>query len=266
MLSGCGVFDGSEIHEAVIALLNLQKRGVSTEFFAPDTDQFDVVNHLDSIAMQPRRNALVESARIARGKIQPLAKFDAGNFDILLFVGGFGAAKTLCTFASDGADCKVNKHVESAIVAALAKKISIAFMCIAPVIAAKVIGGGVKLTIGNDPSTAAAIEAMGAKHIECQANSFVEDKAKKSIQPPHICWQINSGNRRGSRRHDRRNFKKCLKLFKNCGHPSLYYVRRLRRRQSLPQADKLARLGATLECFPARFQILSFPISTKIAE
>ena len=120
MLSGCGVFDGSEIHEAVIALLNLQKRGVSTEFFAPDTDQFDVVNHLDSIAMQPRRNALVESARIARGKIQPLAKFDAGNFDILLFVGGFGAAKTLCTFASDGADCKVNKHVESAIVAALA--------------------------------------------------------------------------------------------------------------------------------------------------
>ena len=184
VLSGCGVFDGSEIHEAVIALLNLQKRGVSTEFFAPDTDQFDVVNHLDSIAMQPRRNALVESARIARGKIQPLAKFDAGNFDILLFVGGFGAAKTLCTFASDGADCKVNKHVESAIVAALAKKISIAFMCIAPVIAAKVIGGGVKLTIGNDPSTAAAIEAMGAKHIECQANSFVEDKAKKVYSTP----------------------------------------------------------------------------------
>ena len=184
VLSGCGVFDGSEIHEAVIALLNLQKRGVSTEFFAPDTDQFDVVNHLDPIAMQPRRNALVESARIARGKIQPLAKFDAGNFDILLFVGGFGAAKTLCTFASDGADCKVNKHVESAIVAALAKKISIAFMCIAPVIAAKVIGGGVKLTIGNDPSTAAAIEAMGAKHIECQANSFVEDKAKKVYSTP----------------------------------------------------------------------------------
>ena len=184
VLSGCGVFDGSEIHEAVIALLNLQKRGVSTEFFAPDTDQFDVVNHLDSIAMQPRRNALVESARIARGKIQPLAKFDAGNFDILLFVGGFGAAKTLCTFASDGADCKVNKHVESAIVAALAKKISIAFMCIARVIAAKVIGGGVKLTIGNDPSTAAAIEAMGAKHIECQANSFVEDKAKKVYSTP----------------------------------------------------------------------------------
>lgn len=184
VLSGCGVFDGSEIHEAVIALLNLQKRGVSTEFFAPDTDQFDVVNHLDSIAMQPRRNALVESARIARGQIQPLAKFDAGNFDILLFVGGFGAAKTLCTFAVDGAECKVNKHVESAIVAALAKKISLAFMCIAPVIAAKVIGGGVKLTIGSDPSTAAAIEAMGAKHIECPADSFVEDCARKVFSTP----------------------------------------------------------------------------------
>lgn len=184
VLSGCGVFDGSEIHEAVIALLNLQKRGVETEFFAPDTEQADVVNHLDSIAMQPRRNALVESARIARGHIRPLAKYDAGEFDLLLFVGGFGAAKTLCTFAADGADCKVNKHVESAIVATLAKKKALAFMCIAPVLAAKVIGNGIRLTIGNDPSTAKALEAMGAKHVDCPANSFVEDSSKRVYSTP----------------------------------------------------------------------------------
>lgn len=174
VLSGCGVFDGSEIHEAVVALLNLQRRGVDAEFFAPDI-QFAAVNHADGTP-DGTRSVLAESARIARGRISALSSLDAEGFDALVFVGGFGAAKNLCTFASDGANCSVNGDVERAIKSFLSLGKKIAFMCIAPVIAARAISGGVKLTIGNDPQTAAAIRAMGAQHVDCPADGFVEDE------------------------------------------------------------------------------------------
>lgn len=174
VLSGCGVFDGSEIHEAVVALLNLQRRGVDAEFFAPDIS-LSAVNHADGTP-DGTRSVLAESARIARGKIAALSSLDAEGFDALVFVGGFGAAKNLCTFASDGANCSVNGDVESAIKSFLSLGKKIAFMCIAPVIAARVISDGVRLTIGNDVQTAAAIRAMGAQHVDCSADGFVEDE------------------------------------------------------------------------------------------
>ena len=43
-LSGCGVFDGSEIHEAVITLLALDRAGAEWRCMAPDTT-FEVVDH-----------------------------------------------------------------------------------------------------------------------------------------------------------------------------------------------------------------------------
>ena len=156
VLSGCGVFDGTEIHEAVITLLCLLKGGAEVSFFAPDIRQSDCINHLDGSDSEGPRNVLSESARIARGKIEPLSRFDAGKFDMLLFPGGFGAAKNLCTFAYDGADCTIEPSVEKAISDMMGKGGKIAFMCISPVIGAKAIGDGVMLTIGNDKQTAAA--------------------------------------------------------------------------------------------------------------
>jgi len=40
-------------------------------------------------------NVLEESARIARGNIKPLSQLTAGQFDAIVFPGGFGAAKNL---------------------------------------------------------------------------------------------------------------------------------------------------------------------------
>ncbi len=184
VLSGCGVFDGTEIHEAVITLLCLLKGGAEVSFFAPDIRQSDCINHLDGSDSEGPRNVLSESARIARGKIEPLSRFDAGKFDMLLFPGGFGAAKNLCTFAYDGADCTIEPSVEKAISEMMGKGGKIAFMCISPVIGAKAIGDGVMLTIGNDKQTASAIEAAGAKHIPCAVDSFVEDKSKNVYSTP----------------------------------------------------------------------------------
>ena len=184
VLAGCGVFDGSEIHEAVITLLNLQRRGVEVSFFAPDVAQADVVDHSKGEGMQPSRNVLVESARIARGNIAPLSEFDAKEFDLLVFPGGFGAAKNICTFAFDGINCNVNQDAVVAIKAMLAERKPIGFVCIAPVIAAKVIADGVKITIGNDVSTADAIRAMGAEHIDCSSTDFVKDETKNIYSTP----------------------------------------------------------------------------------
>lgn len=183
ILSGCGVYDGSEIHEAVITLLNLQRRNVRVRFFAPDIAQNGTVNHLDGTPQQAR-NVLAESARIARGDIAPLSEFSADDFDMLLFPGGFGAAKNLSDFAAKGADMSVLPQVDSAVKSMLAAGKPLGFLCIAPVIAAKSVGGGVKLTIGNDAQTAAAVEKLGAKHVECPADGFVADKEKNVFSTP----------------------------------------------------------------------------------
>ncbi len=184
VLSGNGVFDGSEIHEAVITLLNLQKRGVQCAFFAPDIEQAHTINHLNGEVKTQNRNVLEESARIARGNITDLSQFNADNFDMILFVGGFGAAKNLSTFAFDGTKCKVNADVERAINNMIERGKKLGFLCIAPVIAARVISKGVKVTIGNDPATAQAINAMGATHIDCPANSFVKDQNFNTYSTP----------------------------------------------------------------------------------
>ncbi len=176
VLSGCGVFDGSEIHEAVVTLLNLQKRKAKVSFFAPDTKQAGTINHLSATPAEDGRNVLVESARIARGNISPLSEFKAEDCDMIIFVGGFGAAKNLCTFAFDGAACSVNPDVERSIKGMLSAGKKLGFMCIAPVIAARVISNGVKLTIGSDSATAKAIEDMGARHVPCGVSSFVKDE------------------------------------------------------------------------------------------
>ena len=192
VLAGCGVFDGSEIHEAVITILNLHKLGANITFFAPNVEQADVVNHLEGKPDSNARNVLVESARIARGSVLDLAGFSADDFDAIVFPGGFGAAKNLCTFAFDGANCSVNSDVQKAISAMLLQNKPMGFLCIAPVIAAKAIGNDVKLTIGTDSATASAVEAMGAKHIDCSADDFVVDEKLKVYSTPAYMLASNT--------------------------------------------------------------------------
>ncbi|XP_029398490.1 glutamine amidotransferase-like class 1 domain-containing protein 3A, mitochondrial isoform X2 [Mus pahari] len=113
VLSGCGVYDGTEIHEASAILVHLSRGGAEVQIFAPDVPQMHVIDHTKGEPSEREsRNVLAESARIARGKITSLAQLNAANHDAAIFPGGFGAAKNLSTFAVDGKDCKVNKEVE----------------------------------------------------------------------------------------------------------------------------------------------------------
>jgi len=183
VLSGCGVKDGTEIHEAVSALIALDEAGYEVIFTAPDVQQAATVDHTGEEAEEIPRNALREGARIARGDIVPLSELKNGNYDAVLFPGGFGAALTLCSFASDGADCRVNSQVRELIENAMAAGKPIGAMCIAPVILARTVPGA-RLTIGNDEGTAGAVEAMGAVHVDCPVEGTVVDEKRKIVTTP----------------------------------------------------------------------------------
>ena len=186
VLSGCGVYDGAEIHESVITLLALDRHGAEAVMCAPDVAQMHVVNHLTGdVAEGEERNVLVESARIARGAIADVKNISADDLDALILPGGFGAAKNLCDFAVSGAGCEVNPDVTALVRAVHDQGKPVAAVCIAPALLAKVLGDEApKLTIGNDADTAGALETMGAAHVECPVREFVVDRERKIITSP----------------------------------------------------------------------------------
>ncbi|RON55351.1 isoprenoid biosynthesis glyoxalase ElbB [Pseudomonas frederiksbergensis] len=184
ILSGCGVYDGAEIHESVITLLRLDQRGAQVQCFAPNIAQLHVINHLTGEEMPESRNVLVESARIARGNIKDLREASVEDFDALIVPGGFGAAKNLSNFAVEGAGCTVQPEVLALAEAFAEAGKPVGLICISPALAAKIYGPGVTCTIGNDAETAAAMNKMGATHADCAVGDIVEDKARKLVSTP----------------------------------------------------------------------------------
>ena len=185
ILSGCGVYDGAEINEAVLSLLSLEQQGASYQCFAPDREQMHVINHLTGEPAEGEsRNVLVEAARIARGNIKPITEARAADFDALLVPGGFGAAKNLCDFAVDGDQMAVQADFLELAQAFHQAGKPIGLICIAPVMAAAICGEGTRCTIGNDADTAAAISAMGGEHLECPVTEARVDTDRKMVTTP----------------------------------------------------------------------------------
>lgn len=185
ILSGCGVQDGAEIHEAVLCLLHLTKQGASYQCFAPDKPQRDVINHLTGEAAAGQgRNVLVEAARIARGNIKPVTELNAADFDALLLPGGFGVAKNLCDFATRGADTQLDADVLAACKSFATARKPAGYCCIAPILIPRLYPSGVKGTIGTDVAVADAFIAMGGEHIGCAVTDVVEDAHYRVISTP----------------------------------------------------------------------------------
>ncbi len=184
ILCGCGVFDGSEVHESVLTMLALSNNNAKVHFFAPDEFQPTVINHINGELKTDKRNQMEESARISRGKIAPLSSADASKLDALIIPGGFGAAKNLCDFAVKGSDCEINKELLSLVRQMHQQKKPLGLMCIAPVMLPKMLNTSVELTIGNDSETIAEIVKMGGKHIECTVDNIVVDESNKVVTTP----------------------------------------------------------------------------------
>ena len=185
VLSGCGVYDGSEIHEAVLTLLAIDRNGAEAVCMAPSME-FREVNHLTSQETGATRNALVEAARIARGKIRDVKDVSAAELDAVIFPGGYGAAKNLCTFAEKGAAATINPEVARLIREMAVARKPIGAICIAPALIAATLGRDYKpkVTIGTDAGTAAAITETGSEHVSCPVAEFVVDRENKIVTTP----------------------------------------------------------------------------------
>jgi enhancing lycopene biosynthesis protein 2 len=185
VLSGCGVYDGSEIHEAVFTLLAIDRNGAEAICMAPDME-LDEVDHLTGQPTGAKRKVLVESARIARGKIRNIVEVKATDLDAIIFPGGFGAAKNLCTFAFKGAEATIQPEVARLLREMAAAKKPIGAICIAPALVAATLGKEYhpQLTIGTDAGTAAAINATGSSHQDCPVQEIVVDRVNKIVSTP----------------------------------------------------------------------------------
>ncbi len=184
VLSGCGVYDGSEIHEAVLTLLALARRDAGVVCFAPDKNQADVINHITGEVMPETRNVLTEAARIVRGDIHPLSEARADELDALIVPGGFGAAKNLSTFATEGSGCTVDPELKALAQAMHQAGKPLGFICIAPAMLPKIFDFPLRLTIGTDIDTAEVIEEMGGEHVPCPVDDIVVDEDNKVVTTP----------------------------------------------------------------------------------
>ena len=189
ILSGCGVFDGGEIHEATMTLYAIVRNNGEYQIFAPDMNQYHVINHITGEEMRETRNVLIESARIARGNIKPVTEFKSSDFDAVVFPGGFGVAKNLSDFAFKGENCTVNPDIEKIVTDMAGESKPIGALCISPAIMARILDKP-ELTIGNDESTAKALEKMGANHKTTGHGEVIIDKRFKLVTSP--CYMLDA--------------------------------------------------------------------------
>lgn len=182
LLSGCGNMDGSEIHESVSAVIAIDQKGWEIVFTAPDSPQKKTISYLNGRDI-PSRNAMQESARIARGKIQKLSKDILNDIDAIIIPGGLGAALTLCDFAVRGASCEAHPDVDLFLKSAHRRGIPIGAMCIAPTLVARCIPG-ITVTIGTDSITAGKIRDMGCEHVDCPADQAYTDRKNRIVTTP----------------------------------------------------------------------------------
>jgi len=201
ILSGCGVYDGSEIHEAVFTLLAIQENNAEAVCFAPNVDQHHVINHLTGEEMNETRNVLIEAARIARGNIKPLSGYMANEYDGLAIPGGFGAAKNLTKWAFSGPDGEINQEVKKAINETVLAGVPVAAMCMGPTVIAKALeGSGISstLTVGTTEegspydigAISGGIEKTGAVAEMKSIREITIDKKNKIVSAP--CYMMDA--------------------------------------------------------------------------
>lgn len=188
VLAGCGVFDGSEIYEATATMLAIDSRGHEYACFSVDKSMMHVVDHAVG---QPTdglvRNVLTESARLARGKITNLSQYNPADFDALVFPGGLGVAKNLCSYAVDGANCEIDRVVQKAIRDTHGAGKFLGALCISPALivrAFKDTNVRPKVTAGHDTQLEMAIPIMGGIHEACDVQDACMDENNRIVTSP----------------------------------------------------------------------------------
>jgi enhancing lycopene biosynthesis protein 2 len=201
LLSGCGVYDGAEIQEAILTLLAIEEIGATATCISIDVNQFHVINHLNGEVMNESRNMMVEAARIARGNVKEIKEIQPSDIDALVIPGGFGSAKNFTTWAFDGPNGSIRSDVKLLLVNMINVGKPIVALCVSPVVLAKALEGSsvkLNLTIGSSleaspyeiPSFEAGLQATGATTEEKSIREILVDAENKVITAP--CYMMDA--------------------------------------------------------------------------
>ena len=189
VLSGCGAADGSEIGETILTSYWIERAGGRAIWMAPDALQTRVVDHLTQApdgSLAPRR-VLSEAARIARGQVCDIATVRDNDLDALVFPGGHGVVTVLSNYAEKGVVCEVHPEVTRLLKAMLLRRRPMGFICVAPILAARVLGpaAGVRVTFGTKASVEAKHAAvMGADVRPCPIREILVDQKNRVVSTP----------------------------------------------------------------------------------
>jgi enhancing lycopene biosynthesis protein 2 len=186
ILSGCGVYDGAEVHESVLTMLYLDELQQDFVIMAPDDNMHHVINHNSGQEMAGEsRNMLTEAARIARGPVLNIMDANPKDYSAAILPGGFGAAKNLCDFAFSGPKAQVREDIAKFLNGLIQDGKPIGALCISPVILALIAGHlQPKLTIGQNEETAAAINKLGAVHQNTAVSEICFDEKNNFVSTP----------------------------------------------------------------------------------
>ncbi|NBX80874.1 MAG: isoprenoid biosynthesis protein ElbB [Flavobacteriales bacterium] len=201
LLSGCGVYDGAEIQEAILTLLAIEEIGATATCISIDVNQFHVINHLNGEVMNESRNMMVEAARIARGNVKEIKEIQPSDIDALVIPGGFGSAKNFTTWAFDGPNGSIRSDVKLLLINMINVGKPIVALCVSPVVLAKALEGSsvkLNLTIGSSleaspyeiPSFEAGLQATGATTEEKTIREILVDAENKVITAP--CYMMDA--------------------------------------------------------------------------
>ena len=192
ILSGCGVNDGTEIHEAVITMLCLDRINADISYLAPDINQSSVIDHTNQLAMPESRNVKTESARISRGNIKDIKEADPDKLDALILPGGAGAIKNLSKIFENSKNPNINKDLSKLVKDMHSRNKPIGSICISPLLIAGILGDFKPvLTIGDDINTAQMIENFGGIHKKCKYDSIITDEENLLVSTP--AYMVSSG-------------------------------------------------------------------------
>lgn len=201
LLSGCGVYDGVEIQEAVLTLLAIEEIGAKAICIGLNQDQYHVINHLNGEEMIEKRNMLIEAARITRGEIKEISTVAPADIDALVIPGGFGSAKNFTSWAFDGPEGTIDPKVKLLIVNMVNVGKPIAALCVSPIVVAKALENSVvhaQLTMGTDTAPSPydikgftnGLESLGSTTSMKMIDEIEIDKENKIITAP--CYMMEA--------------------------------------------------------------------------
>lgn len=201
LLSGAGVYDGAEIHEAVLTLLEIESLGYEAICIGIDAPQHHVINHLNGQEQTHGRNMLEEAARIARGQIREIRTVVPADLDALVIPGGFGSAKNFSSWAFEGPNGHIRPDVKLLLVNMYNVGKPIVALCVSPVLLALAFEDmaiGQQLTIGSSsvPSPynisdfQEGLQAKGVQTPDCSIQEICIDASNRIITAP--CYMLEA--------------------------------------------------------------------------